>query len=132
MNRNERIKEIADNIYSDYITNGWKNVSLKDCELKAINYIDTEVIVKKGTKKTKEMSEATHQKKIIKNLEKEGYYVLKLISTNKTGIPDILALKPNDIKFVEVKGVKTPVSELQKYRLKELINLGFDATIDRE
>jgi len=47
MNRNERIKEIADKIYNDYITNGWKNVSLKDCELKAINYIDTEVIVKK-------------------------------------------------------------------------------------
>ena len=78
------------------------------------------------------MSEATHQKKIIKNLEQQGYYVLKLISTNKTGIPDILALKPNDIKFIEVKGVKTPVSELQKYRIKELINLGFDATIDRE
>jgi len=51
MNRNERIKEIADKIYSDYITNGWKNVSLKDCELMAIIYIDTEVIVKKGTKK---------------------------------------------------------------------------------
>jgi Holliday junction resolvase len=77
------------------------------------------------------MSEATHQKKIIKKLEQQGYYVLKLISTNKTGIPDILALKPNDIKFIEVKGVKTPVSELQKYRIKELINLGFDASIDR-
>jgi len=78
------------------------------------------------------MSEATHQRKIIKKLESQGYYVLKLISTNKTGIPDILALKPNDIKFIEVKGVKTPVSELQKYRIKELINLGFDASIDRE
>jgi len=78
------------------------------------------------------MSEATHQRKIIKKLEQQGYYVLKLISTNKTGIPDILALKPNDIKFIEVKGVKTPVSELQKYRIKELINLGFDASIDRE
>jgi len=78
------------------------------------------------------MSEATHQRKIIKKLEQQGYYVLKLISTNKTGIPDILALKTNDIKFIEVKGVKTPVSELQKYRIKELINLGFDASIDRE
>ena len=47
MNRNERIKEIADKIYDDYIANGWKNVSLKDCELKAMNYIDTEAIVKK-------------------------------------------------------------------------------------
>ena len=49
MNRNKRIKEIADKIYDDYIANGWKNVSLKDCELKAINYIDTEAIVKKLT-----------------------------------------------------------------------------------
>ena len=78
------------------------------------------------------MSEATHQRKLIKKLESEGYYVLKLISTNKAGIPDILALKPNDIKFIEVKGVKTPVSELQKYRIKELISFGFDAKIDRE
>jgi len=78
------------------------------------------------------MSEATHQRKLIKKLEQQGYYVLKLISTNKTGIPDILALKPNDIKFIEVKGKTTPVSELQKYRIKELINFGFDAKIDRE
>jgi Holliday junction resolvase len=78
------------------------------------------------------MSEATHQRKLIKKLESQGYYVLKLISTNKTGIPDILALKPNDIKFIEVKGKTTPISELQKYRIKELINLGFDASIDRE
>ena len=78
------------------------------------------------------MSEAKHQRKLIKKLEQQGYYVLKLISTNKTGIPDILALKPNDIKFIEVKGKNTPVSELQKYRIKELINFGFDASIDRE
>ena len=43
MNRNERIKEIADKIYDDYIANGWKNVSLKDCELKAINYINKNI-----------------------------------------------------------------------------------------
>jgi Holliday junction resolvase len=78
------------------------------------------------------MSEATHQRKIIKKLEQQGYYVLKLISTNKPGIPDILALKANDIKFIEVKGTKTPVSELQKYRIRELISCGFDAKIDRE
>jgi hypothetical protein len=46
MDRNKRIKEIADKIYDNYINNGWKNVSLRDCELKAINYIDTGDIVK--------------------------------------------------------------------------------------
>ena len=58
--------------------------------------------------------------------------MLKLISTNKAGIPDLLALKPDDVKFIEVKGLKTPVSKLQEYRIRELKNLGFDATIERE
>ena len=78
------------------------------------------------------MSEATYQKKLIKELEAEGYYVLKLISTNKAGIPDLVALKPDDVKFLEVKGKLTKVSELQKYRIKELKKLGFYATIERE
>lgn len=77
------------------------------------------------------MSEASHQRKLIKQLEAEGYYVLKLIKTNKNGIPDLVALKPNDVKFIEVKGVTTPVSKLQEYRIKELKKLGFDATIKR-
>ena len=78
------------------------------------------------------MSESQYQKKLIKELEAEGYYVLKLISTNKAGIPDLVALKPNDVKFIEVKGKLTKVSELQKYRIKELKKLGFYATIERE
>jgi len=78
------------------------------------------------------MSEAKYQSKLIKKYEAEGYYVLKLISTNKAGIPDLLALKPDDVKFIEVKGSKTPVSKLQEYRIRELKNLGFDATIERE
>ena len=78
------------------------------------------------------MSEASYQNKLIKELEAEGYYVLKLIKTNKNGIPDLVALKPNDVKFIEVKGRLTKVSELQKYRIKELKKLGFNATINRE
>lgn len=78
------------------------------------------------------MSEATYQNKLIKQYEAEGYYVLKLIKTNKNGIPDLVALKPNDVKFIEVKGAKTPVSKLQEYRIKELKKLGFDATIKRQ
>ena len=78
------------------------------------------------------MSEASYQRKLIKSLEAEGYYVIKLIKTNKNGITDLLALKPNEVKFIEVKGKNTPVSELQKYRIKELQKLGFDASIKRE
>ena len=77
------------------------------------------------------MSEAQYQNKLIKQYEAEGYYVLKLICSNKPGIPDLVALKPNDVKFIEVKGATTPVSKLQEYRIKELKKLGFDATIKR-
>ena len=78
------------------------------------------------------MSESQYQNKLIKELEAEGFYVLKLIKTNKNGIPDLVALKPDDVKFIEVKGKLTKVSELQKYRIKELKKLGFNATIERE
>lgn len=79
------------------------------------------------------MSESKYQSKIIKALEKRGYYVLKLISTNKSGIPDILALKDGlPPFFIEVKGVKTTISELQKYRIEELRERGFKAIISRE
>jgi len=65
-------------------------------------------------------------------LEADGFYVLKLIKTNKNGIPDLLALKPNEVKFIEVKGERGIVSKLQKYRIEELIKLGFNAIISYE
>ena len=49
MNRNEKIKVISQAIYDDYIKKGWKNVSIYDCEIKAMHYVDTEIIVKKLT-----------------------------------------------------------------------------------
>jgi Holliday junction resolvase len=58
--------------------------------------------------------------------------VLKLIRTNKNGIPDLLALKPDDVLFIEVKGAKGVVSPLQKYRIEELIKNGFKAEIRYE
>ena len=38
------------------------------------------------------MTEQQIQNKRIKELEAEGYYVIKLKLTNKNGIPDLLAL----------------------------------------
>lgn len=78
------------------------------------------------------MSEAKYQNKLIKLLEAEGWYVIKLIKTNKNGIPDLLALKPNDVRFIEVKGKKGVVSELQKFRIKELKDKGFKAEVNYE
>tara|TARA_R110000737_G_scaffold350332_1_gene388974 strand:+ start:607 stop:846 length:240 start_codon:yes stop_codon:yes gene_type:complete len=78
------------------------------------------------------MTEQQIQAKRIKQLESEGYYVLKLVKTNKNGIPDILAIPPNsNVIFSEVKTPKGKVSELQKYRLKELEEYGFTTEVFR-
>jgi Holliday junction resolvase len=71
------------------------------------------------------MTEQQIQSKRIKQLEAEGYYVLKLQKTNKNGIPDIIALKENEILFSEIKTPKGKLSEIQKYRMKELESYGF-------
>ena len=67
------------------------------------------------------MTEQQIQSKRIKQLEDEGYYVIKLVKTNKNGIPDLVAIpKGSEVLFSEVKTSKGKVSKLQEYRLKEL------------
>lgn len=76
------------------------------------------------------MTEQKIQKKRIDQLEAEGYYVLKLIKTNKNGIPDVLAIPPNTpVLFSEIKTLKGKVSKIQEYRLKELKKFGFETEI---
>ena len=78
------------------------------------------------------MTEQKIQAKRIKQLEAEGYFVLKLVKTNKNGIPDLLALHPDKpILFVEVKTKNGKISKLQEYRIKELNEHGFTAEIYR-
>ena len=76
------------------------------------------------------MLESKIQKKIIAKYEAQGYYVVKLIQTNKNGIPDLLLLKDGIASFVEVKSDTGKVSELQKYRIKELEAFGVITTIE--
>ena len=53
------------------------------------------------------MTEQQIQSKRIKQLEAEGYYVIKLIKTNKNGIPDLIAIPPNcEVIFSEIKKPK--------------------------
>jgi len=71
------------------------------------------------------VTEQQIQSKRIKQLEAEGYYVIKLIKTNKNGIPDIIAIPPDsNVIFSEVKTPKGRLSKLQEYRLKELKGYG--------
>jgi Holliday junction resolvase len=58
--------------------------------------------------------------------------VIKLISTNKNGIPDLIAIPPNsDVLFVEVKKPSGRLSKLQEYRVKELNQHGIKTEIHR-
>tara|TARA_R110000822_G_scaffold1869_3_gene8673 strand:+ start:1253 stop:1492 length:240 start_codon:yes stop_codon:yes gene_type:complete len=76
------------------------------------------------------MTEQQIQSKRIKQLEAEGYYVIKLVKTNKNGIPDLIAIPPNcNVLFSEIKTPRGRVSKLQEYRLKELKEHGFKTEI---
>jgi len=76
------------------------------------------------------MTEKQIQSKRIKQLEAEGYYVLKLIKTNKNGIPDLVALPKNcNVLFSEIKKPTGRVSKLQEYRLRELESYGFKTEV---
>ena len=78
------------------------------------------------------MTEQQIQSKRIKELEEQGYFVLKLVKTNKNGIPDVLAIPPNtDVIFSEIKTPKGRLSKLQEYRIKELTQYGFKTEIYR-
>lgn len=76
------------------------------------------------------MLESKIQNKKIKELEKEGYYVIKLINTNKPGIPDLIAIPKNsDVLFVEVKAQNGKTSPLQNFRIEELEKHGLKTEI---
>ena len=78
------------------------------------------------------MTEQQIQSKRIKELESIGYYVVKLIETNKNGIPDLIAIPPDsDVLFVEVKTPKGKTSKLQEYRLEELKKHGVRTEVYR-
>ena len=74
------------------------------------------------------MTEAQWQAKLTKQFEAEGWTVIRLLQTNRAGYPDLLLLKPSDVRFVEVKAAKGKLSEVQKYRIEELRDKGF--TVD--
>lgn len=78
------------------------------------------------------MTEQQIQSKRIKELEAEGYFVLKLIRTNKNGIPDLLAIPKNsDVLFSEIKKPDGKLTKLQEYRLKELKSYGIKTEVYR-
>ena len=78
------------------------------------------------------MTEQQIQSKRIKQLEQAGYYVIKLIKTNKNGIPDLVAIPPRSrVLFSEGKTPTGRLSKLQEFRIKELKERGIRTEVFR-
>jgi Holliday junction resolvase len=75
------------------------------------------------------MKESDIQKKIIKKLEQDGYFVIKIIMCNKNGAPDLIASKADHTMYIEVKRPKGVLSEIQLYRILEMQNKGLDVRV---
>jgi Holliday junction resolvase len=67
------------------------------------------------------------QKKLIKKYKQKGWFVIKTIRLNVSGMPDLILLKAGQTIFIESKELKDTLSELQKLRIDQLIRNGFDA-----
>lgn len=70
------------------------------------------------------MTEKQLQPKIIKWLEKNGYYTVKTIKLNKNGLPDIFAFKDGKCVMIEVKGEGQKPRPLQDFRIREVQEFG--------
>jgi Holliday junction resolvase len=72
-----------------------------------------------------------HQTRVIKQMESEGWFVINLIRTSKNGIPDLLCLKDGKAVFIECKEKTDTLKPLQEFRIKQLIEMGFEAYISK-
>ena len=78
------------------------------------------------------MTEQQIQAKRIRELEDDGYYVIKLTMTNKNGIPDLIAIPKNsDVLFSEIKKPTGKLSVIQEFRLKQLNEHGIKTEVYR-
>lgn len=70
--------------------------------------------------------ESINQKRIIEYLYKKGWFVRKILQTNKPGDADILAIKIPRVVWIEVKRKGKYARPLQEFRGKEVIKNGME------
>jgi hypothetical protein len=68
--------------------------------------------------------ESAIQSKVIKELEAHGWYVIKLMQTNKNGIPDLVAHKEGRTIYMEIKRPNLRPTPLQDLRHREIKSHG--------
>ena len=67
------------------------------------------------------------QNKVKKQMQDKGYTVVSVIKLSANGYPDLLCLKDGKSIWIECKEANDTLKPLQKHRIDELINNGFDA-----
>lgn len=70
------------------------------------------------------------QTKLIKQWQDKGYFVINLVRVTPTGLPDLIAVKPDDVVFIESKEVWDKLSVMQTVRIKMLKRLGFKVYVN--
>lgn len=75
------------------------------------------------------MVESKVQKKITDHLEGHGWLVIKIITANKPGWPDLVCIGPNGTILIEVKTERGKLSPLQVHRLEEISQVGGTAFV---
>ena len=70
------------------------------------------------------------QTKLIKYWKGKGYFVINLIVCTPIGMPDIIALKPDKVVFIESKEGNDSLSPLQKVWLNRLSKKGFECYVN--
>ena len=68
--------------------------------------------------------------KLVKYWKDKGYFVINLIRVTPIGMPDYIAIKPNEVIFIESKETWDRLSELQKIRLEMLNKIGFTCYVN--
>lgn len=77
------------------------------------------------------MLESVIQRAVIIALRNNGWLVVKHIQTNLNGWPDLQALKNGRCVFIEVKGEKGKLSQLQSLRHEHIRKMGFEIIVVR-
>lgn len=86
----------------------------------------------KPKKPSQPLPESTIQRKVRLRYEKNGWLVVKIIQCTLNGWPDLQAHKVGITVFIECKATGAQLSNLQKFRHKQLREKGFTVlTIDQ-
>lgn len=76
------------------------------------------------------MRERDVEKRLIQEARKRGGMALKFVSPGCVGVPDRLVLLPGGrMSFMELKAPGRTPRPIQKYRMRQLEELGFDCRV---